>query len=507
MSVEAFFTSLSKRQTMLLLTAVTFGGQECLSSLEFLPDDEAEVLRHRAQEMLQIPREKRIPVLVTEIKRLLTSRRGALWAAEPAKLAEVLQHERPVVVEVLLRAFPAGMAEAVRALLPPMKVRQRKDFEVKPEVLAVLRWRLEEVLDRSGARRGHFKFSDVLRLQSRELLTVCDHIGTRAVAGALAGLPDAERDAFLAALPPDQKQLATRYVTAMGPRRLEESDAREVLALHNLGKKGPSEVLRSAGAQRIARACLAQSAEFAARLLEQYRGEFGALIGRWVREERQRAVNRGDGGRTDIVAEMERLEQRGIITKPAPVLLQPKKPAAPAAPGQRPPAAPPPRLSGDYTLPPVAAARRPPIEREPPPSQLRDWVAERQARQAGMPAPRPDDGPRRDPVAERAARRAGAIGYRPERGGPGDPEITAPLPARKPRPASGPGEAEPSAVASPPRRPPGEGRVITSPATQRPPLQRQKSGDGTNIARPPRSREAPPPPQGKGTRGPKGGSG
>ena len=55
---------------------------------------------------------------------------------EPAKLAEVLQHERPVVVEVLLRAFPAGMAEAVRALLPPMKVRQRKDFEVKPEVLA-----------------------------------------------------------------------------------------------------------------------------------------------------------------------------------------------------------------------------------------------------------------------------------------------------------------------------------------------------------------------------------
>src|SRR5690242_13027921 len=102
---------------MLLLTAVTFGGQASLDALQFLTPAEAEILRHRASELLQIPREKRIPLLVIEIKRLIMTSRGALWAADPAQLAEVLKDERPLVVELLMRAFPAALAEAIRARL------------------------------------------------------------------------------------------------------------------------------------------------------------------------------------------------------------------------------------------------------------------------------------------------------------------------------------------------------------------------------------------------------
>src|SRR5262245_58316483 len=134
---------------MLLLTAVTFGGQDALPSLDFLPDDEAALLKHRAQEMLQIAREKRIPLLVQEIKRLVTARRGALWAADPIKLAEVLVNERAAVVELLLRAFPENLAEAVRMHLP--RTGQVIKREVLPEVVSILRWKLEEVLERAGA--------------------------------------------------------------------------------------------------------------------------------------------------------------------------------------------------------------------------------------------------------------------------------------------------------------------------------------------------------------------
>lgn len=114
-SLEHFFAALSKRQTMLLLTSVTFGGQEAPGGFEHLPDEDAELLKHRAGELLQIPREKRIPLLVQEIKRLVTARRGQLWAADPGRLAALLKQERAGLVEVVLRALPASLADSVRS--------------------------------------------------------------------------------------------------------------------------------------------------------------------------------------------------------------------------------------------------------------------------------------------------------------------------------------------------------------------------------------------------------
>lgn len=459
--MEELFTSLNRRQAMLLLTSVTFGGQESLSALDFLPEEESQLLKHRAQQMLQVPREKRIPLLVQEIKRLVTARRGALWAADPQKLAEVLRGERSSVVEMLLRAFPENLAEAVRVYLPDERVQIKR--EVRPEVVNILRWKLEEVLERAGARRAHFKFSDVLLLQSRELLTVCDHLGARALAAALAGLPEAECQAFIDALPPDQRQLCERFVAGAAQRRLDERDAREVLQSHDAAKSS-SDAIRSVGAQRLARACLAQSAEFAARLLERYRGEFGQLLGKWVREERQRAVNRGDGGRSEIVLELEKLEQKGLVAKPVRLPPPSQKPSTgtlqkPSLP------APSPRLGSSSprptgVLPPPAGKH----ERKPshvsPPEET-----ESEARHVGgAPARSKTELPRRDPVAERAARRAGALGYRPPSG---DKDATDSLPQN--------------------RSTAGEFPVVPPPT--RPPPDRKSTRDaGTSVARPPRSR-------------------
>ncbi|HZI10894.1 MAG TPA: hypothetical protein VE153_10940, partial [Myxococcus sp.] len=278
--MDSFFTSLSKRQSMMLLTAVTFGGQESVSALEHLPEEEGALLRHRAQELLQIPRDKRIPALVQEIKRLVKDRRGQLWSAEPERLASLLQRERGALVEVVLRALPGTLAEAVRAHLPPTRVKLTR--EVRPQVLDIVRWKLEEALAReTGGQAAVFKFSDVLQLQQRELLTVCDRLGARVLGPAMAGLPDAEREAFFEPLPPDLKLLAGKSVTANAPRKLPEEDARAQLALHD-AEKNPAGAIRSAGVQRLARACVAQSPEFAARMLEKYRGEFGALLAKWV---------------------------------------------------------------------------------------------------------------------------------------------------------------------------------------------------------------------------------
>jgi len=310
--LESYFTALSKRQMMMLLTAVTFGGQEGAGAFEFLPDDEGELLKERAAQLLQIPRERRVPLLAQEIKRLVTARRAQLWAADPARLAQLLSRERTALIEVVLRALPANLAEAIRKQLPRSKVRLRKD--VKPEVLEVIRSRLEQMLTQAQESKTVFKFSDILLLQSRELVTLCDRLGGRRFARALAGLPDEERTSFPQALPGDQRRPLQRLLDTLDANPLTEEAARERLSQFG-ADKDPSGGLRKAGVTRLARACLAQSPEFAARVVERHRNEFGQILGLVLREER-RDLPQGDGGREEVVRELERMERQGIIDRP-----------------------------------------------------------------------------------------------------------------------------------------------------------------------------------------------
>lgn len=375
--MEQHFASLSKRQTMLLLTAVTFGGPEGMEALAHLPEQEGELLKHRAEEILQIPRERRIPLLVQEIKRLLTSRRKLLPGADAEQLAELLLEERPVLREVVLRALPAPLAAAVRERLPKGQPVLKR--EVRPEVLNIVRWRLEERLSSQMPTQGVFKFADVLILQSRELLTLCDRMGARALATSFGGLPDADVEALFAKLPPDARALAQRVLEAGKARKLSEEDARAVLELHG-AFANPAEAMRSAGVQRLVRACLAQAPDFAMRVLDRHGGEFGRLFARWLKDERKRALPRGDGGRADFVEQMERLAKKGVIERPI-RLMPPKRPLGGEAVVAPPP---PPRFA-------AAAAPK------------RDPIASREARRAAVEH-------RPDPVAQRNARRAGLGG-------------------------------------------------------------------------------------------------
>jgi flagellar motor switch protein FliG len=463
--VEAFFSGMSKRQTMLLLTAMTYGGQDAVASFEHLPDDEAEILKHRAQEMLQIPREKRIPLLVTEVKRLLTARRGGLWSADPERLSAILKDERPALIEVVLRALPVGLADEVRKRLPPVKVQLRR--EVRLEVLNIVRWRLEQALARRAPGRIGFRFSDLLQLKTRELITVLDRMGARALAISLAGLPDAEREQFLAQLTPDQRQLAVRAIAAGASRKLAEADAREILIRYDT-LKGSQVALRNAGAQRVARACLAQSHEFAARMVERHRGELGTLLRHWVRHERPKITGKADFGRADIVEQLERLAAKGLIDRPVRLPPPPPNPPGPAAQGMNP------------------AVLQPPPQRIPSPvggaysrgikaadSRRQDMMAAREARKAGLPMP---------------------VGRRPT---PGDmPKAPLSSPVLR--------------AGSPTNNPPG--RPITSPVIEKPPVVKKPSHGGsqggTSVQRAPRvvgrgtgARQMPKMPAGRGSKG------
>lgn len=334
--MEQFFASLSKRQTMLLLTSLAFGGSEAVDAYAHLPRDEEELLKHRAQAILQIPRDKRIPILVQEIKRLVTWRRRSFGAMEAKRLATVLRDERPATIEIVLNVLPSEISEATRAELgdhQPMKLSR----EVKPEILAILRWKIEDAMRQGAPQVGGFRFTDLITLQQRDLMAVADRMGARVLATAFAGLAEAERQELLGKLPPDQRALAVRAGEAGAARRLSEKDARLVLEMHG-GIENPSLGMRSAGVQRLARACHAQSPDFAQRMGERFppNSDLGKLMAKWLRDEKGRPV-KGDGGRLDIVEQLERLAQKNIIDRP--LRLPP--------PAMRPP--PPPPSTGERT--------------------------------------------------------------------------------------------------------------------------------------------------------------
>lgn len=406
--MEQFFTSLSKRQTMLLLTSLAFGGSEAVSAYEHLEPTEEELLKHRAEGLRQIPREKRVPLLVQEIKRLVTQRRRQLASAEPKRLATLLKKERSTMIEVVLNALPSDLATAVRAELGnPAPIKLLRD--VKPEVLSIVRWKLEDALRAGIAQVGSFRFTDLMTLQQRELFAVADRMGARVLATAVAGLGD-DAASFLGQLPPDQRLLASKAAEAGAARRLTEKDARLVLEMHG-ALENPSMGMRSAGVQRIMRAAHAQAPEFAKSLAERHQGDLGKLMVRWFREEKGKPV-KGDGGRMDIVEQLERLAQKGIVDRPMrlppPVRLPPV--LQPAAPPAQPVAAQPP---------PSARAPSDPQSRVlvSPPARKPTGALPSTSTAQGKPLPRSPSlvaSPRRDPIAAREARRAGVAGRAPE---------------------------------------------------------------------------------------------
>jgi hypothetical protein len=215
---------------------------------------------------------------------------------------------------VILRALPGPVANRVREELnlAPTKLTR----EVRPDILAVIRWTFERQLERTLPKRAEFSMADLLTFDGREVLTLCDSLGAKALATAIAGLPAEERARFLDSLPPDQRELCARASSATSTHRLEADDARGVIARTTQGTT-PSDALRLVGARRLARACVTHSPEFAAALIERQRGDFGRHLARFVSEERKQGARRGDQLLAEeVLAELERLSERGVIERP-----------------------------------------------------------------------------------------------------------------------------------------------------------------------------------------------
>jgi hypothetical protein len=211
----------------------------------------------------------------------------------------------------MLRALPASVAAEVRREMAPSHSSPK---EVRPEVLNILRWKLEQALDRSSAGRPRFRISNLAQLRTRELLALLDALGASAIARFFRVLSEGEREGFLAGLWPDQRATLLAEVEVRQDFTISEEEGRAHLS--NYGPENPSDALRSAGARILARACLSYSPEFASRIVEKNPGLLGRLLVRWMAEERKEVAQPGDHGRTLVLHALEALCRKGVIQHP-----------------------------------------------------------------------------------------------------------------------------------------------------------------------------------------------
>jgi hypothetical protein len=474
MRADSFFINLTKRQSMLLLVSVTFGGADALECFEFLPDDEGEVLKERAQKLMEVPREQRLPFLVQEIKRLVMGRKGGdLRGADPAQVVRALKGQRPALAEVLLRALPAALADRVRNELPPSNAKITR--EIKPEILSVIRWQFEGQLQKLAPKGTSFLFADLLTLSARDLLTLSDHLGADDVGPALAGLAANEREELVRTLPAEQRALATRAANRAQEKALPADKAKAML--QDISSDDPRHTVRQAGLRRLVRACLAESAEFASKLAERHRDELGrALVGAIRIERPQRPRQTADRLKADVLTWLEFLAERGLVERPVrlqppPALRARMAQAEAAASANRPKARPPPPVP---KVPPVLAPSGAPRARSPEPSTA--------PRSAPRPAPKP------------VASRSGYVpipgagpGAKPKPGGPARPltndkriqeSPTQPPLVQRRRIISA--KEHPVVQPPPPRHDPNKSRVVRAAdivRRPRPPPTRRPRGD------------------------------
>src|SRR5438045_1952886 len=110
---------LDREQSALLLAILTFGGADGQQLFDLLPEEVAAPMRAKVPALLEIPKEKRVPVMLHELQRFMQYRhtRG-VDGVDASWLAAGFKGESPRVVAAALMHMPASLSRQVTDKLP-----------------------------------------------------------------------------------------------------------------------------------------------------------------------------------------------------------------------------------------------------------------------------------------------------------------------------------------------------------------------------------------------------
>jgi flagellar motor switch protein FliG len=274
------------------------GGAQSKELLGLLPDEDASAIGEKAQKLEELPRERRVAVMIRELKQMMTFRAmKGLEGVEPSWLSAGFKGESPRVIAIALMHMPASVSrqiiarlpEAVRDALPPREALKG----IPLPVIKIVRARFDAKFATMPLERdvAELRFRDLVLLTAKELVIVIRHVGADEIACAFLAVGKRALAEFLSKLPPsDAEELIAAVKRADMKDQMEVKAARDFLA-KVLGQfNNTDELFQKAGLNRLARAISIEDRVYVRQISQRFPRAHGRLLGEYLTRARAGAL-------------------------------------------------------------------------------------------------------------------------------------------------------------------------------------------------------------------------
>lgn len=315
---------LDKRQQTLLLTTMSFGGANADELLDFLPEDDANALRQKVHTLNEIPKEKRVPLMVRQLRKLFQFRATkGLEGVEPSWLIAGFRGESPRTVAIVLMHMPSSIARQIQSRLPEAvrnAMPSRQELRVIPlEIVKLVRARFDNKFASMPTEHEleELRFVDLVLLTARELVTLVRKVGANELAVAFVAVGKRALAELLGRLPPEHAEeliAAVKRVTAADQIEFQEAQAflsRVMGNFHNT-----DELFQKAGLYRLARSIAMEENVFVRQLSQRFPRAHGRLLTDYLSRVQQLAPESPERIfqlRDQVLEEVADLARRGKI--------------------------------------------------------------------------------------------------------------------------------------------------------------------------------------------------
>lgn len=282
--MHPFFEPLDQREAMLLLTTLTVGGSEEAAIFGYLAEPSRARLREKAEALLALPTEKRVPFMVHEIKQALEFRglRG-VEKVDPSWILQGLRGESARVVACVLISLPTATVRSVLKRLPPgIRKNLPPKHEVKQVPLELVR-AVRQIFESrfhempAPSLKG-FGFRDVLHLEREDLFRLMRDLGLVELGQAFVSVGKMALAELCRRLPRDKAEeliLAVRSASQVDVPDIKS--AQRFLSRVVVSFSETEEFFQKAGLWRLARASVLEDESFRAGFMQRLPREAGQL--------------------------------------------------------------------------------------------------------------------------------------------------------------------------------------------------------------------------------------
>ncbi|MDP2345960.1 MAG: hypothetical protein Q8O67_33780 [Deltaproteobacteria bacterium] len=200
---------LDRRQQTLLLTTLAFAGSQATELWDLLPDELRDALREKQAKLEEIPRDKRVPLVIRELKGLMSFRaQKGIDGVEPSWLAAGFKGENPRIIAAVLMYLPSSLSKQIVARLPEhvqQALPSREQMKGVPlEVVKLVRARFDAkfIAMPLEGELSSLGFGDLVLLSAKELIVLVRNIGADEVACAFLAVGKRALAEFLSKLSP-----------------------------------------------------------------------------------------------------------------------------------------------------------------------------------------------------------------------------------------------------------------------------------------------------------------